>query len=745
MALNLEAVQTLEEKLDRLEETLRESQELFNKESMYEFLSERESFRKKIEQSQQKSRLLQIGIIGAVKAGKSSFLNALLFDGEEILPKAATPMTAALTKISYSEEEGTHAVIHFYSQNDWNQIESLSAEYDQRLESEYAVYEQHFQEICAKIDRYNATQRDIMTEKPKEKPPHFSKEEYETRKFRRTVNENLSAAKELVKMAEYGDILSKLGTSENVSGSLEDYIGAKGMYTPIVNYVEFHIHDERLKDFVIVDTPGLNDPIVSRGNITKKFLAECDVALLLSPTGQFMDVNTMNLMVNSLPSAGINELIVIGSKLDSGLLDYSQSQSVRTAYSVSVKKYRQQFERNRESLRSTNPIAAKKLEKVEVAFISSLFHSVFCKRKNNTELNQEEEHILQQFRKRFTDFEEKQISAMAGIKEVRKLLNQVIARKEEIINSKNDTLLQNSRHNIFRVLNVVETDAVSARDKLENAQENDVKMHYDTLIELFRRSRIKLASVFDIAASEAEKSCFSTKAHLEKEIQNYTHITVKTETHTEEESRDGGGILGWLGLRTEYYTVEVTERKAETSEVSKNLYGYIGKCKEIIGQDFEYLVDKEQLSRRVKSVVIETMHNAGGNYSEDDVLLPLNATLAKIEIPRIDISESEYIDMVNSAFRDGVAVNEKIHKLSATQMEILSRIFHDTSESLQKCMTEIRTVLQKQSDSFTDVIMNKLQNEQERVEKQMQEKETYIARYKEFLKVLSAYRQELNR
>ena len=144
MALNLEAVQTLEEKLDRLQETLRESQELFNKESMYEFLSERESFRKKIEQSQQKSRLLQIGIIGAVKAGKSSFLNALLFDGEEILPKAATPMTAALTKISYSEEEGTHAVIHFYSQNDWNQIESLSAEYDQRLESEYAVYEQHF-------------------------------------------------------------------------------------------------------------------------------------------------------------------------------------------------------------------------------------------------------------------------------------------------------------------------------------------------------------------------------------------------------------------------------------------------------------------------------------------------------------------------------------------------------------------------------------------------------------------------
>lgn len=45
------------------------------------------------------NRTLKIGIVGGVKAGKSSFLNALLFRGRDILPKAATPMTAALTKI----------------------------------------------------------------------------------------------------------------------------------------------------------------------------------------------------------------------------------------------------------------------------------------------------------------------------------------------------------------------------------------------------------------------------------------------------------------------------------------------------------------------------------------------------------------------------------------------------------------------------------------------------------------------
>lgn len=61
----------------------------------------------------EENRKLRIGIVGQVKAGKSSFLNALLFEGKEILPHAATPMTAALTKIEYAENP--YAVVHYYT------------------------------------------------------------------------------------------------------------------------------------------------------------------------------------------------------------------------------------------------------------------------------------------------------------------------------------------------------------------------------------------------------------------------------------------------------------------------------------------------------------------------------------------------------------------------------------------------------------------------------------------------------
>lgn len=45
------------------------------------------NFKKKTEDFYRTDRMLNIGVIGQVKAGKSTFLNTLLFDGKEVLRK----------------------------------------------------------------------------------------------------------------------------------------------------------------------------------------------------------------------------------------------------------------------------------------------------------------------------------------------------------------------------------------------------------------------------------------------------------------------------------------------------------------------------------------------------------------------------------------------------------------------------------------------------------------------------------
>ena len=47
---------------------------------------------------------LTIGVIGQMKCGKSTFLNSFVFE-DDVLPAATTPMTAALSVITYGEEK----------------------------------------------------------------------------------------------------------------------------------------------------------------------------------------------------------------------------------------------------------------------------------------------------------------------------------------------------------------------------------------------------------------------------------------------------------------------------------------------------------------------------------------------------------------------------------------------------------------------------------------------------------------
>ena len=95
-----------------------------------EFLSQ-EKIREDYLKNTEKDRLLRIGIVGAVKAGKSSLLNALFFNGNDILPKAATPMTAALTELSYGEK--CEISVDFFTDMDIQTLREKSEIYTREL------------------------------------------------------------------------------------------------------------------------------------------------------------------------------------------------------------------------------------------------------------------------------------------------------------------------------------------------------------------------------------------------------------------------------------------------------------------------------------------------------------------------------------------------------------------------------------------------------------------------------------
>ncbi|GAA8802398.1 hypothetical protein BTM150_10550 [Helicobacter pylori] len=108
-----------------------------------------EELEKTIKGMQAENRGLKVGIIGRVKAGKSSLLNALIFEGKDVLPKVATPMTASLTILKYAQN--LSAQVEFYSQKDILE-----------LKNEHARYEKEFQRM---VDEKVKEQQEKQKEK----------------------------------------------------------------------------------------------------------------------------------------------------------------------------------------------------------------------------------------------------------------------------------------------------------------------------------------------------------------------------------------------------------------------------------------------------------------------------------------------------------------------------------------------------------------------------------------------------
>ncbi|MCQ2261927.1 MAG: dynamin family protein [Bacteroidales bacterium] len=212
--------------------------------------------------------VLTIGVIGQMKCGKSTFLNSFVFE-DDILPAAATPMTAALSIITYGEQK--KIVAEFYDKDEWEEQKILAA--------------RSLEEV----------------------------------KGNSLEESKVKAAKELVERAsKLGNSLgSYLGkTQEDSFDNLIEYVGAGGKYVSITKSVRIYYPKDYLKGVEVVDTPGFNDPIVSREERTKAFLQKADVVLMMLYAGRPFDATDRDILFKNVRQCGIGKVIVGINKYD---------------------------------------------------------------------------------------------------------------------------------------------------------------------------------------------------------------------------------------------------------------------------------------------------------------------------------------------------------------------------------------------------------------------------------------------
>ena len=711
----------------QIEQTLSEHQELFDEGKFLDFQSVTTTLETEIQRAQQDARKLSIGIVGAMKAGKSSFLNACIFGGRDVLPKAATPMTAALTRIRYSETP--QATVHFYERKDWEKIEDNAQKYEEQLNTKYSNY-------CKIYDRSHADSTEGVC----------SKQVFERTLFQQDVSEVLKSAKELTQMVGSNSaILEHLGDADVLDGDimakLQDYVGARGRFTPIVNYVELEVNLPELEDLEIVDTPGLNDPIVSRSYATRQFLRACDVVILLSPCSQFMDANTVGLMANGLPDNGVRKVIVVGSKLDSGLLNEPKV-SFAVASQHALNSYKGQFRNTMQQAMRNNPRRAGIMEKIsesDLLFVSSTCSSMARKQKQHQPLSPAENLVLQNLHSNFPDFDETLLSSIGGINKVLKMLEAVRQQKAEIIHGKNNTLLETAQINHLRALDKIQQELSSSRTTLKNSTSEQLLQRTKAIQQVMESSRGKLMYIFDGAAIGCKNKVNQLLPQLTLEQQNHQRLDVQTSS----EEHHGVEGTGLFGLIKEHYSYTVTNNRVDVSEVVTNLEHHASTCQNTINQEFQYVFNREQLSHRIVEVVLDAFRKSDMEFDEDDIRLPLQNVLNELSSPEIRFDYTTYIDKVESQFPSGYAENDDIHKLKSLQTRLLNEIDQDMGQQLTAALQMAANMLNKQAVTFADRIQELLCGELEKLQGQIQERETYLAAYQQFDKTIQQMKKQL--
>lgn len=402
-----------------------------------------EEWQRVLDSFAEQGRVLRIGIIGRVKAGKSSMLNALLFNGNDILPKAATPMTAALTIMEYSEN--VSAEVDFFTQQDIDEIKVKYDLFQKALDSKVKEKELENAERIKKkkgVNSLSAEEQQECRNKAKSQAEREMKDDPSFASYDQYCRIKESG-KSLSDLEQYRTI-SAGSVEELMNGVLNQFVGSSGAFMPFTKSVTLHIPEKGLQGLQIIDTPGINDPVTSRGERTEQLLQDCDVVLIVSPSGQFLSSEDTDLMHRVTTKEGTQQAYLIASQVDNQLFG-SESQGLSDPINVlerisdNLTKHARNVLAKQVQEYPSMKVAADKLSKNNVICSSSVAFSMQQRFDEQHTWDANLQHVWRNLNQKFPDvfsheeLAKNALNQLANIHQIHQIVSEVTANKEQIL------------------------------------------------------------------------------------------------------------------------------------------------------------------------------------------------------------------------------------------------------------------------------------------------------------------------
>ena len=532
-------------------------------------------------------RILRIGVVGRVKAGKSSLLNALLFDGDTVLPKAATPMTAALTRLSWGPT--LSAEVEFYSDADVENICENARKYKEKRE---ALLRDKLAELRQRRDE-SRNARNESDESLLDRASRLAKRDLDS-------YSGLSAAyDQFTRIEQAGLSRGTPGTKQTLDAAdlpglrkqLQEYVSASGRFMPITKAVHIRLPLDNLRDVEIVDTPGLNDPVASREERTCELLKYCDVIFIVSPAGQFFSIDDLDLLGRITHKEGVRELYVLASQVDTQLFGSNHAGGrLDLALKSIFEALGQQMHEALDAFKRNHPEVGNTFDKLiahastKLLHTSGIAHGLSSRFEQRASWDDGAAKVWENLSTRFPEYfpEGKRevatanLDKLANIAALHGVIGEVRAQKDVIKAERREVLAIAKRDALVAYCNALLAYADDRRRRIDGAdigklteRREKLEKRQDELgfaLETeFRRELSKFTSELRLALREVVAGAFApVKKALDADQETLTR-TVRTEN---------SGTVSWIARQLSlggYTTTTYTETTIVTTHVSNGL------------------------------------------------------------------------------------------------------------------------------------------------------------------------------
>ncbi|TFF72247.1 hypothetical protein DRM94_17895 [Aeromonas taiwanensis] len=661
-------------------------------------------FSTKLQRWQKQEQTLNIGIMGQVKAGKSTFLNALLFDGRPILPEAATPKTANLTKVVYGERYSLQ--VEYYNQLEWQEITNLA---DRQGDSD---------EI--KVARELVTMARAS---------------------------GLDLAEHWQRFADNKE--TEILFAEDVAGLqglLNQYAGNDGRYTALVKSTVLTLPSEELKGFEVVDTPGMNDPVLSRSQKTRDYMANCDVVFFLSRCSQFLDESDVSLLSEQLPNKGVKRLVLVAGQFDSAILDdgYDRSSLVETESNIRRRLQRGASEKIAELVTLRRERGQTRLAEVLAQLADPVFSSTFAygfAQWPETSWGRSMHHTYSQLQEMAEEcwgepINQPQWQQIANFDALKGAYQQARQDRLPLLEQQRAGFEQETAERLSQWRDGL-AERVQQRISLLKTQD----LHSLTKQQQGCDKRLsaianELRTLIEGVKTKAQQDSRAMLRQLDADRGRFNRLQTRTATHEEERYRTVSDSTWykpwtWGDTRREYYTRTVSYDYLSASDAIEQVRDYGHQCAEQMRNHINRLISPLELKNSLRKALIKHLDTGSDHFNPVLFKGTLEGAINRLALPTLDLSLGDATAII--PFSGELKDQGEMNRLRSYLDQALSNVFAQLETRLKKGVTDVIVQLEHLQTSIQDELTQDIQNELEQVRQGLQHKEQELADYDQLL------------